>query len=283
MTAVKNDARRVFLKKGTCSQTLCYLLDREFGHVKENEERATDPLAGGIIQKGHQCGMLWGSALAAGAESFRRHENRDQAIGMAITATQNLTGSFTKRTNTVNCREITGCDWTSPASIVKYFLTGRIFTCFNLTAKWAPEAIRAATAGLSRDQKDLLEQPLSCASEVIRLMGGTDEEMVMVAGFAGGIGLSGNGCGALAAAIWMHTLAWCKEHPGETPPMFKNPETKNIFQAFTAATHAEILCHKITGRQFKSINEHTEFIKSGGCDKLIRVLARSQATATESN
>jgi len=70
MNAVVTDAKRVFLKKGTCSQTLCFLLDREFGHLQENEERATDPLAGGLLQQGHQCGMLWGAALAAGAESM---------------------------------------------------------------------------------------------------------------------------------------------------------------------------------------------------------------------
>jgi hypothetical protein len=276
MKAIPNDSRRVFLKKGTCSQTLCYLLDREFGHVKENEERATDPLAGGIMQMGHQCGMLWGASLAAGAESFRRRgDDRDQAIGMAMAATQSLMESFTKRTNTANCREITRCDWQSPLSIAKYFLTGKPIVCFNLAAKWAPEALRAATAGLSRDQKDLPEQPLSCASAVVQKMGASDEEMVLVAGFAGGIGLSGLACGALAAAIWMRTLAWCKEHPGKTPPMFKNPEMKSICQAFTAATNTEILCHKIAGQRFKTIGEHTGFIKSGGCDKLIRILVRA--------
>ena len=70
MIAVKNDAKRVFLKKGTCSQTFCFLLNREFGHLKENEERAADPLAGGIMQRGQQCGMLWGATLAVGAESL---------------------------------------------------------------------------------------------------------------------------------------------------------------------------------------------------------------------
>ena len=274
MNAVKNDARRVFVKKGTCSQALFYILNREFGHLQENEERASDPLAGGIMQRGHQCGMLWGSTLAVGAESYRRHKNRDQAIGMAIMATQNLMESFLKRTNNANCREITGCDWKSPLSIAKYFLNGRIFTCFNLAAKWAPEAIRAATEGLSRNQKDLPEQPISCASEVVKKMGAHDEEIVTVAGFAGGIGLSGNACGALGAAIWMNNLAWCKKHPGKTPPFFRNLSAKNILQAFDEATNAEILCHKIAGRYFKTIGEHTEFIKNNGCDKLINILAR---------
>ena len=31
MHVVVKDAKRIFLKKGTCSQTLCFLLDREFG------------------------------------------------------------------------------------------------------------------------------------------------------------------------------------------------------------------------------------------------------------
>jgi uncharacterized membrane protein (UPF0136 family) len=275
LNAKKNDAKKVFLKKGTCSQTFCYLLNREFGSLKENEERATNPLAGGIMQKGCQCGMLWGATLAVGAESYRRHKNRDQAIAIAITATQHLVESFSKRTKTVNCREITGCDWTSIVSIAKYLLTGKLFTCFNLAAKWAPEAIQAAAEGLSREKTDLPQMPINCASEVAKKMGASDEEMVMVAGFAGGLGLSGNGCGALSAALWMNTLAWCKKHPGKSPPYFNNPNTKNILKAFYGATDSEILCHKITGECFKTLGDHTKFIKNGGCDKLIHLLARS--------
>ena len=56
MNAVVTDAKRVFLKKGTCSQTLCFLLDREFGHLKPDEERAADPLAGGLL---HDVGKLF--------------------------------------------------------------------------------------------------------------------------------------------------------------------------------------------------------------------------------
>ena len=44
-------------------------------------------------------------------------------------------------------------------------------------------------------------------------MGGSADEAVMVAGFGGGMGLSGNACGALAAAVWMKGVAWCRTHP----------------------------------------------------------------------
>ena len=42
---------------------------------------------------------------------------------------------------------------------------------------------------------------------------------------------------------------------------------------FHTATDSEILCHKITGQYFETISNHTDFIKNGGCDRLICVLA----------
>ena len=76
----------------------------------------------------------------------------------------------------------------------------------------------SANEELSKDNTKLIGQPVSCSCEVARKMGASDEEMVMVAGFAGGLGLSGNGCGALSAAIYLDTLAWCRKHPGKPLP-----------------------------------------------------------------
>jgi hypothetical protein len=275
MTAAKNDGRRVFLKKGTCSQAMCFLLDREFGRSRQNEERATDLLAGGINRRGYQCGMLWGAAAAAGGEAFRRHAEPGRAVGMAMAASQRIVESFVKTAGSADCREITGCSWMSPLGIAKYFLTARIFTCFNLMARWAPEAIAAAREGLSGAGSGLPGQALSCASEAAKKMGASDEEMAWVAGFAGGIGLSGNACGALGAVLWMKTLAWCRQHPGKIPPFLSDPFTQGTMKAFDEATGCEMLCHKITGRRFNSVAEHTEFIRNGGCESLIGLLARS--------
>jgi C_GCAxxG_C_C family probable redox protein len=273
MNAVVKDAKWVFLKKGACSQTFCYLLDREFGHLKETEERAADPLAGGLMQGGHQCGMLWGASLAVGAESFRQNDDRDRAIGRAIAATRHLVDSFEKRTGSVNCRDITGCDFASKFGLLKALLLGRFMRCFRLAGQWAPEAIQAATTGLALAPAAWSEHPLSCASEVVRLMGGNDEEMVMVAGFAGGIGLSGNGCGALAAAIWMTVLELVRKNNWKYS--LSDPVSGEIIKKFHGAADPETECRKITGRSFRTVGEHTEFIKSGGCDKLIQVLAHA--------
>ena len=276
-TTVKG-AKKVFKEKGTCSQTFIYLLNRDFGHNKENEERASDPLAGGIMGRGHQCGMLWGSSLALGSESFRRYGNGGQAIGSAIIGTQHLVESFSKRTKTVNCRELTGCNLTSKFGMAKLMLK-IIFQggmansfCFNLAEKWAPEAIQSATEDLSGEKTDWTQMPVSCASEVARKMVASDEEIVMVAGFAGGLGLSGNACGALGAAIWLNSLDWCRKNPGKSG--YSNLYSKNILKAFDGATDSKIRCSEICGQRFKSIDDHTEFLKNGGCETLIDLLAR---------
>jgi hypothetical protein len=272
---VRRDTKRVFFKLGTCSRTFFYLLNREYGFPRENEERAADPLAGGILQQGYQCGMLWGASLAVGAESFRRCRDRDRGTALAIMATQHIMESFMNRAKSADCSDITSCDFSSKLSMTKYFFSGKFLSCFKLADKWAPDAIKSATEGLSLDQNALPIHSLSCASEVVRRMGGNDEEMVMISGFAGGLGLSGNGCGALSAAIWMNTLARVR---GQDYKMsFSDPRTEKILLAFYEASGYEMECSKICGRRFETINDHTEFIKSGGCEKLIQVLADTKS------
>jgi hypothetical protein len=281
---IPQDTKKVFMKYLTCSRTFSYLLDREFGYINEDKERASDSLAGGLANTANQCGMLWGATLAVGAESFRRNNDRGQATAIAITATQHLMESFSKAAKSVNCQDIIGCDLKNKSELENFMKTAfsdiENSVCFNLAEKWAPEAIQSAKEGLSQKQTDIPQLPVSCASEVAKKMGATDEEMVTVAGFAGGLGLSGNACGALSAAIWMKNLAWCRKHPGEPLPYLDNPDVDETLEAFFAVTGTEILCHKITGQCFKKLIDHTEFIKQGGCSKLISALAKWRANET---
>jgi hypothetical protein len=276
---VRRDTKRVFFKMGTCSRTFFYILDREFGQPLENEEWAADPLAGGILQQGYQCGMLWGASFAVGAESWRRCGDVGRASAMAVKATQHVMESFVNRAKSADCLDITSCNFSSKSSMAKYLLTGKFWSCFKLAEKWAPEAIRSAREGLALAQGDLPGQPLNCAAETVRKMGGGDREMALVAGFAGGLGLSGGGCGALSAAIWMTVLAEVRNQNWKLS--FSDARTERILKTFYEATDYEMECFKISGRRFKTLDEHAEFIKNGGCDKLIQALARPQAVSTQ--
>ncbi len=286
ITTYPADTKKVFWKKGTCSQTFCFLLNREFGHLDEPRERATDPLAGGLLNTGHQCGMLWGASLAVGAESYRNNPDRETACTTAINSTRKIMRSFSEQTGTVNCREIIRCNLTTRLGmaklIVKTILGGFYNSpCFNLAEKWAPEAIRTATKGLSVPENSSACKCENCASEMAAKMGANEEETIMVSGFAGGMGLSGNACGALAVAIWLKTLAWCRAHPGETPPYFNNPEVKKIFEAFNDETGGKIRCTEITGRKFGSPEDHDAYMQAGGCRNLIEQLAAAAGKGME--
>lgn len=275
----KLNPRKVFWKCGACSHAMFHLLNHEFDNVKLPEEKASDMLAGGIAQKGHQCGMLWGGALAVGTEAFRKYDDKNMAIASAIHASKLLVDSFQKRTHAVNCRDISKVDWENKFQLIIYimktFAQGLVFSpCFNLIVKWTPEAAQAAEKGLTENIH--YNQPcFSCSTEVVKKMGATDEESIMVAGFAGGIGLSGYACGALGAAIWYKMLDWGKKNPGKSESMFNNPDAKKVLRTFYMQTDSEMLCSKICNRSFNTIDEHSDYIKNGGCSNLIEALATS--------
>ncbi|MFC2134165.1 C-GCAxxG-C-C family (seleno)protein [Bacteroidota bacterium] len=235
------------------------------------EERASDPLAGGIYQQGYQCGMLWGASFASGAEAFRRDGNTGKGIGAAVKATKHIMESFTKRAKSIECYDITDCDWSSKISMAKYFFSGKFLSCFTLAEEWVPEAIESAHEGLSLNQDDSPAECISSASEAAKKMGANDEEMMMVAGFAGGLGLSGNACGALAAAIWMKNLEKCRKSEKTT---YRDPDSEETLKTFYEASDYKMLCSEITDKRFNTIDEHTNFIKNGGCAKLIDELAQ---------
>ena len=265
--------RKIFLKCGTCSQAMFHMLNHEFGVYWPEEEKASDLLAGGIALNGYQCGMLWGGALAVGAESFRSCENENLTTASAINASKRVAESFKKCAGSVDCRDISQTDWNNKYQftlyIAKTIACGFIYSrCFNLAAKWAPQAVEAARIGL----KEHIEPDLycvSCASMTLKKMGATQEEAATVAGFAGGIGLSGGACGALGAAIWYKMLQWGRLNPGKNPPMLNNPEAKAVLNTFYGLTDNEMLCHKICGKKFGSAEEHSKYITDGGCKEII--------------
>lgn len=272
-----NDTKAQFRRCESCSRTFGFLLDREFGNESELHERALSKLAGGIMNKGHQCGMLWGASMAVGAEAARRYADPSEAIGLALAATREVVHSFEGRTHTVNCREVTGKNLDTFLGMMSMMF--EVFTkgiddmpCFVLAEAWAPEAIEAARSGISGGFEHEVP-PRSCASEVVRAMGGTPREAVMVAGFGGGMGLGGHGCGALAAAIWMKGVQWGQAHPDDVQRFGTRTGEKAVLRAFQQATDGVLECRTICGRTFGSIDEHSRFVAEGGCRDLIEVLA----------
>ncbi len=235
------------------------------------------PLAGGIMQHGYQCGLIWGAALAAGAEAYRLSGAGAQAETKAVITSQKLVDKFKALNEHMNCLEITDIDKNSSTlKMVTYFLLkGGTIGCFRMAAKFAPEAYQQIESSLAEEVVDIPRQPVSCAALLAKKMGLSDEHQVMAAGLAGGIGLSGGACGALGAAIWLRGLL--KDlNPGEKLD-FNNPAALEAMEKFLAVSDYEFECSNIVGRKFENVQDHAEYIQGGGCSDILDELSSAFA------
>ena len=247
------------------------VVDRSFDHPMKLEEHATMPLAGGIMQHGYQCGMLWGATLAAGAQAYRLLGPGPQAETAAIIAAQRTVESFRARTNSINCLEITETNWQKKTSSTKFMLKGGPIRCFRMAARYAPEAFSEIDAALSEKHIEAPSPTVSCAAILAQKMGVSDMHTVMAAGLAGGIGLSGGACGALGAAIWIIGMNSSKERVGKVD--FKDPRAIDAIDRFLKSADSEFECSEIVGRRFENIGDHAGYLRDGGCSKIIEILA----------
>lgn len=251
------------------------VVDASFDQTMKHEEKASAPLAGGIMMNGYQCGMLWGAALAAGAQAYRRLGASPQAETMAVMTAQKLVKTFrSQNRNEINCLEITNLHWkgnNNALPLLKFIFKGGPIGCFNMTAKYAPGAFDDITAAIRENPVEVPSPPVSCASMLARKMGASDMHAVMAAGFAGGIGLSGSGCGALGAAIWIIGLEADEEYKGIK--MYENPRALAAVERFLESADFEFECSNIVGRKFTDVSDHAGYLQAGGCANILEALA----------
>ena len=106
-------------------------------------------LAGGIMQHGYQCGMIWGATLSAGAQAYRLLGPGPQTETKAVIAAQRLVESFRARNNNINCLEITDTKMQTSMQILRFLIKGGPIGCFRMAARYAPEAFSEINTALS--------------------------------------------------------------------------------------------------------------------------------------
>jgi len=237
------------------------------------EEQAVMPLAGGIMQHGYQCGMMWGAALAAGAQAYRLRGPGRHAETGALIAAQGLVETFRAHNKQVNCIDLTGIDESSSAlRMTTYFLLqGGTVSCMRMAIRYAPAAFDTIHSALSGHDVEAPSAPVSCSALLAQKMGVTDMHTTMATGFAGGIGLSGGACGALGAAIWIIGMNSIRDGVGKLD--FMNPKATDAVKRFVKCTRAEFECSKVVGRRFEDVADHAAYIRDGGCANIIETLA----------
>ncbi|TAL66835.1 MAG: hypothetical protein EPN82_17090 [Bacteroidetes bacterium] len=257
-----------------CSGTLCKVIDDAFGYSLNDEERAAMPFAGGIVQNGYQCGMIWGAALAAGAQAYRIYGSGVRAEVYSIIAAQKLVESFRNNYKYIDCFELTDIDKnSSTVKLISYFLIkGGTLKCCRMALKYAPIAFSEINTAFNGGLNEFPRSPVSCTAILAKRFGLSEMHSIMVSGFAGGIGLSGGACGALGAAIWI--IGMKKLEEGAEKLNFKNQETLDLIERFLICTNYEFECSKIVSRKFDDVNAHSQHLCNGGCMEIIEVLSK---------
>ncbi len=251
------------------------VLNEAYDERKQLEEKGSAPLAGGIMQHGYQCGMIWGAVLAAGARAYELFGPGQEAETRAIMAAQKLVDEFQSCTGEINCLEITDIDNSSSAMkmLFVFLIKGKTLSCMRLTGKFSSKAFDTINASFLEKDIEIPSTPVSCAAELARKMGASEKHVVMAAGLAGGIGLIGGGCGALGTAIWLMTM----DKGLDTKMEFKDPKAMEMIEkAFLPNSDYEFECSNIVGRKFENIEDHAMFIREGGCAELIEALADTE-------
>ena len=144
-----------FLKVGTCSETIFNVVDRGFDEPLELEEHGAAPFAGGIIQYGYQCGLLWGATLAAGARSYRLLGAGPKAQTLAVIVAQRLVESFRDR----GCLSMENGEAAVLFAVCRSFgvLGGAIFQPYiDLAEGWNPGRLDDAYQVICRLQADVV-------------------------------------------------------------------------------------------------------------------------------
>jgi len=254
------------------------VLDRAFENSMEAEEQATLPFVGGIRQHGYQCGQVWGATLAAGARMHQKLGDGPESELRALRAGKQLVDIFRERNQEVNCYEITHIGKESSAlEMVKYFLLkGGSLGCLRMANRFAPGAYDAIEGSREEPLESIPAPPVSCTAHLAQRMGADPKHQTMAAGLAGGIGFSGEACGALGTAIWIRAMAFRRRNP--EADLWKDPVFGSWFETlverFLAASDYEFECASITGKTFASADEHAAYLGEGGCASIIEALSQ---------
>ncbi|MGB2845140.1 MAG: C-GCAxxG-C-C family (seleno)protein [Candidatus Aminicenantaceae bacterium] len=283
---------KTFTKHFSCSETMNTLLNREHSIVLEEVEQAIDPLSGGLLGSlDSACGILWGASLAAGIRAYNKFDEIDVAGAAAVYATKRIVDEYKKENEyPIDCRDILGLK-SKKWNFFKFLFKNGMSICYGNMIKWELRFNEIIDYSLNEfDSKMITRKPINCAcdcmkkvAEAINLDISNYEHIP--AGLSGGIGLHGNGCGALGAAIFTQCLKYYIGRKKKSrDSMFrshlqglkigdswKNP-SRRLHQAFMEK-FGTMYCKKITKTSFSTIDDLSEYLSSGGCKEVIDSLA----------
>ena len=108
------DAEAMFLGGFNCAQSVLACCGRRYGLDRSTAIRVAQGFGGGIGRTGSVCGALTGAIMVIGLKHAALEPADAAAKARAYQAAQAILEEFRRRNGTVACRDLTGCDLTTP-------------------------------------------------------------------------------------------------------------------------------------------------------------------------
>jgi hypothetical protein len=285
----RDTAKYWWLQCVACSEASMTTQLRGFGFEEPIYEQALHSFSGGFMHSGHACGLLTGAAMAAGFLARVRFEDNETRAAAALYATIQLAKAYPELTESVNCREITEVPLTNLRGRLRYLQEGKARMCGRFHLKWSAQAHDQIDKALTEfEERVPAKKCTNCAvntlEKIVTPARMKEADSVLVAGLAGGVGLLGNVCGALATGVYAMSVSHYLERGGKK----RDSRIRGSLQELAgtryqgAATRLRIefidcfgseLCTRIAPRKFEDMEEHSVFIEQGGCKEVIEFVA----------
>lgn len=115
-----DQAVECFNAKFSCSQAVFSAYAPDFGMDKETALKVAGAFGGGIARLGDACGAVTGALMAIGLKYGKTKAEDEAAKEKTYLFSQEFIEEFKSRNGTVICRELTGCDMSSPEGLQKF-------------------------------------------------------------------------------------------------------------------------------------------------------------------
>jgi hypothetical protein len=278
---------RQMLRRFSCYEPTLTILNTAAGLGWKELEEASDPLCVGLVaEMDGACGVLWGAALAAGVRARERIKDPAAAREATLAAACRVVQAYRHAGHPMNCAEITGMGaW----DFARYMLKGNLGVCSRLLSGLTPGFHDLIDRTIDGHRRQGAAAPCrNCAVEAFERVSGAigfpvDGTSVVAAGFAGGLGLSGNACGALAAAILALSMKYFTGRNRPKHSMIRS-DLQGLFvgigwmkPSMEVARQFRIrfpgrTCASIAGRAFASSRDLSAHLGAGRCEPVLEAV-----------
>jgi len=136
-------ARELFLSGSNCAQSVLLSFAEDFGYSKELALKVSAGFGGGMGKEQGPCGAVTGAIMVLGILKGEKASDNDELKSMTYDSVKELIKRFTDDFQSINCGELTGCDFKTDAGNEKFKADGVMEKICAPCVKRAVEIVEA--------------------------------------------------------------------------------------------------------------------------------------------